>query len=57
MIKRIIQRMKIFSFLLKLSKEDPNDYSFGYKTRRVLRLYKEGKEIEEEEILKQNPKV
>ena len=57
MIQKIIQKVKIFSFLLKLSKEEPNDYSFGYKARRVLSLYKERKKIKEEEILNQNPKV
>lgn len=57
MIGRIIQKIKLFSFILRLSKEEPNDYSFGNKVRRVLSLYKEEKKIKEEEILNQKPKV
>jgi len=57
MIRRIIQKVKLFSFILKLSKEEPNDYSLGNKVRRVLNLYKEEKKIKEEEILNQKPKV
>lgn len=57
MIRRIIQKVKLFSFILRLSKEEPNDYSLGNKVRRVLNLYKEEKKIKEEEILNQKPKV
>ncbi len=57
MIRRIIQKIKLFSFILRLSKEEPNDYSLGNKVRRVLNLYKEEKKIKEEEILNQKPKV
>lgn len=46
----------MFSLLLNLSKKETNDYAFGYKVRRILNLYKEGKEIKEEEIFKEKPK-
>lgn len=56
MLKAIIKKIKIFSLLLRLSKTEPNDYSFGYKVRRVLNSYKENKKIKEEEIFKEKPK-
>ena len=56
MLVKIIKKIKTFSFLLRLSKTEPNDYSFGYKVRRVLNSYKENKKIKEEEIFKEKPK-
>jgi len=56
MFKAIIKKIKIFSLLLRLSKTEPNDYSFGYKVRGVLNSYKENKKIKEEEIFKEKPK-
>lgn len=56
MIKTLIRKIKVFSLLLKLSKKEANDYSFGYKVRKVLNLYREKKEIKEEEIFKESPK-
>lgn len=56
MIVKIINKIRAFGLLMKLSKTEPNDYSFGYKVRRILNLYKEGKEIKEEEIIKEKPK-
>ena len=56
MIRKIIKKIKIFDIILKLSKSDPNDYSFGYRIRKILNLYKENKEIKEQEILKEKSK-
>ena len=56
MIGKILKKIKTFGILLKLSMIDSNDYSFGNKTRKILNLYKEGKEIKEEEIIKEKPK-
>jgi hypothetical protein len=56
MIGKIIKKIKTFSLLLKLSRVESNDYSFGYKVRRILNLYKEGKEVKADEILKEKPK-
>lgn len=52
----IIRKIKAFNVILNLSKSEPNDYSFGYKIRRVLDLYREKKGIKEEEIFKEKPK-
>jgi hypothetical protein len=35
---------------------DPNDYSFGYRVRRILDLYRKNKRIKEEEIFKEKSK-
>ena len=56
MIGKIIKKIKIFDIILKLSKSDPNDYSFGYRIRKILNLYKENKEIKEQEIFKEKSK-
>ena len=56
MIGKIIRKIKIFDIILKLSKADPNDYSFGYKIRKILNLYKENKKIKEQEIFKEKSK-
>ena len=56
MIKKIIRKIRMFSLLLKLSKRETNDYTFGYKVRRVLNLYRDNKDIKEEEIFKESPK-
>lgn len=56
MIKKIINKIKIFSLIFRLSKIETNDYAFGYKVRRILDLYKEKKKIKEEEIFKETPK-
>lgn len=56
MIKKIIRKIKTFTLLLKLAKSEANDYTFGYKVRRILNLYKDNKDIKEEEIFKESPK-
>ena len=56
MIGKIIKKIKIFDLVLRLSKIETNDYSLGYKVRRILNYYKDEKEIKEEEILKEKPK-
>ena len=56
MILKILKKIKIFSLLLKLSKVETNDYAFGYKVRRILNLYRDNKDIKEEEIFKESPK-
>jgi len=56
MIKKIIRKIKTFTLLIKLAKSEANDYTFGYKVRRVLNLYRDNKDIKEEEIFKESPK-
>ena len=56
MIRKIIRKIRVFSLLLKLSKRETNDYTFGYKVRRILNSYRDNKEIKEEEIFKESPK-
>lgn len=56
MIKRIIKQIRIFSLLMKLEKMEPNNYVLGSKVRKIMSLYKEGKEIKEVEIIKYSPK-
>jgi hypothetical protein len=56
MIKKIIRKIKTFSVLIKLAKSETNDYTFGYKVRRILNLYRDNKDIKEEEIFKESPK-
>jgi hypothetical protein len=56
MIKKIIRKIRTFTLLLRLAKSEANDYTFGYKVRRVLNLYKDNKDIKEEEIFKESPK-
>lgn len=56
MIGKIIKKIKTFDIILKLSKSDPNDYSFGYRIRKIMNLYKENKEIKEQEIFKEKSK-
>jgi hypothetical protein len=56
MIKKIIRKIRTFTLLLKLAKSETNDYAFGYKVRRVLNLYRDNKDIKEEEIFKELPK-
>ena len=56
MIKKIIRKIITFALLLKLAKSETNDYTFGYKVRRILNLYRDNKDIKEEEIFKESPK-
>jgi len=56
MIKKIIRKIRTFTLLLRLAKSEANDYTFGYKVRRVLNLDKDNKDIKEEEIFKESPK-
>ena len=56
MIKKIIKKIRTFTLLLKLAKSETNDYTFGYKVRRILNSYRDNKEIKEEEIFKESPK-
>ena len=56
MIGKILRKIRLISIILKLSKREPNDYSFGYKVRKILGLYQDKKEIKEEEIFKETPK-
>lgn len=56
MIVKILRKIKLISVILKLSKKESNDYSFGYKVRKMIGLYRENKEIKEEEIFKEKPK-
>ena len=56
MIKKIIRKIKTFTLLLRLAKSEANDYTFGYKVRRILNLYRDNKDIKEEEIFKESPK-
>ena len=56
MIKKIIRKIKTFTLLLKLAKSETNDYTFGYKVRRILNIYRDNKDIKEEEIFKESPK-
>ena len=56
MIRKVLRKIKLISIILKLSKKEPNDYSFGYKVRKILGLYQENKKIEEEKIFKETPK-
>jgi hypothetical protein len=52
MIKRIVNKIKIFSLIYKIFKTEPNDYVFGSKVRNIMNSYEEGKKIREEEIFK-----
>ena len=56
MFKKILIKMKLVSIILRLSKREPNDYSFGYKVRKLLGLYQQNKKIKEEEIFKETAK-
>jgi hypothetical protein len=56
MIKRIIKQIRIFSLLMRVEKMEPNNYVLGSKVRKILSIYKDGKEIKELEILKYSPK-
>jgi hypothetical protein len=56
MIKKIIRKIRTFTLLLKLAKSEAKDYTFGYKVRRILNLYRDNKDIKEEEIFKELPK-
>ena len=57
MILRSIKKIKLASIILNLSKEEPNDYSFGYKVRKLINKYQDNEEVEEEEINKEKPKA
>ena len=48
--------MKLASIILELSKKEPNDYSLGYKVRKVLDLHQKNQEIKIEDITKEIPK-
>ena len=56
MIKRIVKQIRIFSLLMRVEKMEPNNYVLGSKVRKILSIYKDGKEIKELEILKYSPK-
>jgi hypothetical protein len=56
MMQKINKKIKTLEIILNLSKIDPNDYSLGYRIRRLLNLYKENREINEEKILKEKSK-
>lgn len=56
MFKKILTKIKLVSIILRLSKREPNDYSFGYKVRKLLGLYQQNKKIKEEEIFKETAK-
>lgn len=57
MIRKAIKKIKTFTLILKVWETETNDYSFGYKVRRILNLYRDNKEIKEEEIIKETPKT
>jgi len=57
MIKKIVNRIRAFSLIFKIFKTEPNDYSLGYKVRRILEKYQEGEEIKEDNTFNQNPKT
>ena len=52
---KIVKKLKTFNLILKACKTTPNDYSLGYKVRRIVESFQEGKEIKEE-IFKETPK-
>ena len=56
MIKRIIKQIRIVSLLMKVEKMEPNNYVLGSKVRKIMSIYKDGKEIKELEIVKYSPK-
>jgi hypothetical protein len=56
MIKRIIKQIRIFALLMKVEKMEPNNYVLGSKVRKILSVYKDGKEIKDLEIIKYSPK-
>jgi hypothetical protein len=55
-MRKINRKIKTLEIILNLSKIDPNDYSLGYRIRRILNLYQENREINEEKILKEKSK-
>ena len=55
MIRRIIKQIRIFALLMKVEKMEPNNYVLGSKVRKILSVYKDGKEIKDLEILKYSP--
>lgn len=56
MIRKALRKIKLISMILKLSKREPNDYSFGYKVRKILGLYQKNEKIKIEEIFEETPK-
>ena len=56
MIKRIIKQIQIFSLIMRIEKMEPNNYVLGSKVRKIISLYKDGKEIKDLEIIKYPPK-
>jgi len=50
------RNIKLINLIFKIEKEEPNDFTFGGKIRRVLQLNREKKEIREEEFLKSKSK-
>ena len=56
MIGKLIKKIRAFNTILKLSSMDPNDYSLGYRVRRILDLYRKNRKIKEEEIFKEKSK-
>jgi hypothetical protein len=56
MIRRIIKQIRIFTLLMKVEKMEPNNYVLGSKVRKIMSIYKDGKEIKDLEILKYSPK-
>lgn len=56
MIKRIIKKIQIFSLIMRIEKMESNNYVLGSKVRKIISLYKGGKEIKEDEIINYSPK-
>lgn len=56
MIRRIIRKIQLMNIILELETKEPNDYSLGYKVRKLINLYKGNEEIVKEEIFKEIPK-
>ncbi len=53
---RFLKSFLIIKLMIRLEKENPNDFSFGRKIRKVLRLYSENKKINKKEIFKKTTK-
>jgi hypothetical protein len=54
---KFLRSFALVKLILKLEEKEPNDFSFGSKVRRALRLYRGDKKINEEEIFKENSKL
>lgn len=56
-MRNFFKKFTLLNLIFRLEKQEPNDYSFGNKVRKILHLYKEKKEVKEEEIFKEIPKI